>query len=330
MRLGLFSSHSLVLCISFAAAGEAARQCSLRLLRRACLGFGLSVAFAPLHVAAQESALAPVASGQAEQVRSPEIADQETDTDSMAKMDEPERRDLSVSLPAGQPIDIDNPHGSVFLRFGGYEHTLDIRAMIQQPKGAATFRFAPGVQQGRFVVATSLPAGAERAEAQRIDLVLYVPEKHAVRVRTGDGGIESRGLKSDVVFNSETGNITARGTEGTLQAESAEGRIRIMLGTAPPGSEQRLATRTGDIVLGVTDALDAELRLSTSGTLTTDYSVAIEHRDREEPSKRAQAKVGAPKAGKDGAVVVVESLRGNLQLWRRAVFLEAMDDESTD
>jgi hypothetical protein len=36
--------------------------------------------------------------------------------------------------------------------------------------------------------------------------------------------------------------------------------------------------------------------------------------------------VGAPKAGKEKAVVAVDSLRGNLQLWRRAVFLEADDD----
>lgn len=246
-------------------------------------------------------------------------------------MDEPQRQDVSFTLPVGQAIDVENPYGSVFLRFGGYEHQLDIRATIQQPKGAAVFTFAPSARAGRFVVAPTLPAGTERAEAQRIDLVLYVPEKHPLKVRTTDGGIESRGVKADIDYKSDTGNISARGTQGSVQVETAEGRVRIMLSeNAPAGSYQRLATRTGDIVVGVSDKLNAEVSFATSGTLTTDYSVAIEHRDREEPSKYGRATVGAPKEGKEKAVVALETLRGNIHLWRRAVFLEAGDDADAE
>ncbi len=265
-----------------------------------------------------------------DQQTSDQMANQTIEPTAAPTMDEPERQDLSFTLPKGQPIDVVNPHGSVFLRFGGYEHQLDIRATVQQPKGAMRFSFAPAAREGRFVVMPTLPAGVGRAEAQRFDLVLYVPENHPLSVRTTDGGIESRGIKSDVDFKSETGNISARGTSGALQVQSAEGRVRIMLGTAPAGSKQRFVTRTGDIVVGVTDALDAEILMSTSGTLSTDYSVAIEHRDREEPDKRARATVGAQKTGKDNAVVAVESLRGNVQLWRRAVFLEATDDNDAE
>jgi hypothetical protein len=281
-------------------------------------------AIAPTYVAAQENP--------EKQVLSAEVETQDDDrvVEMATKMEEPERRDLSFVLPKGQPIDVDNPYGSVFLRFGGYEHKLDIRTTTQQPKGTPTFSFSSTAKAGRFVVAAALPGGGARAEGQRIDLVLYVPENHAVNVRTTDGGIESRGLKGDLIFKSDSGNINARGTEGSVQAETGEGRIRIMLGPAPAGSTQRFATRTGDIVIGATDGLDADVRMSTSGTLTTDYSVAIEHRDREEPNKHARASVGAPKAGKDNAVVAIESLRGNLQLWRRAVFLEAGDDGDAD
>lgn len=301
--------------------GRAAAPLAAGLL---CL-IGMSLAFAPNDVAAQDEA-----PKQAEAMAQDMQEGSAAGADATMKMDEPERQNLSFKLPAGQAIEVDNPHGSVFLRFGGYEHQLDIRATIQQPSGAPKFAFAPRAREGRFVVAPSLPAGAQRAESQRIDLVLYVPEKHAVRVRTTDGGIESRGLKSDVTFISDTGNISLRGTEGSVQAESSEGRIRAMLGKAPPASYQRFATRTGDIGIGATDGLDAEVQMATSGTMTTDYSIAIEHRDREEPDKRAQATVGAPKAGKEKAVVAVESLRGNLQLWRRAVFLEAEDDHEHD
>lgn len=292
-----------------------------------CLGLALMAAIAPMHVAAQENA--PAAAQASAQPTSGEAAPVQDEP--APAFDEPERRDLSFKLKPGQSIDVDNPHGSVFVRFGGYEHTLDIRATIQQPKGAAQFAFAPGVQGGRFVIAPTLPGGGVRADGQRIDLVLYVPEKHALKVRTVDGGIESRGLKSDLDYGTQTGNISARGTDGTIQAETLEGRIRISLNPgARPASRQRFATRTGDIVVGVVDTLNAEVTMATSGTLATDYSIAVEHRDQEEPSKRARAVVGAPQAGDSNAVVALESLRGNLQLWRRAVFSAVEDDQDED
>lgn len=300
--------------------------------RPAFAAFGGAVALilmavvAPTHVAAQENP--PPAAQSAVQSTGGDAATGEAP---VPTFDEPERQDLSFKLKPGQSIDVDNPHGSVFVRFGGYEHTLDIRATIQQPKGAQRFVFAPGMRDGRLVVAASLPGGGVRADGQRIDLVLYVPEKHALKVRTVDGGIESRGLKSDVDYASQTGNISVRGTSGNLQVETAEGRIRILLNDGPAaGSRQRIASRTGDIAVGVTDSLNAEVLLATSGTIATDYSIAVEHRDREEPSKRARAVVGAPQAGESNTVVSVESLRGNLQLWRRAVFSAAEDGEDGD
>lgn len=330
MFLGLLSdaqrsSHAFLLA-SPRALGSRARRSPL-----ATFGGGaaliLMAAIAPVHVAAQENA--PTAAQTAASPTDGQVAGIQEEPSPV--FDEPERRDLSVKLKPGQSIDVDNPHGSVFVRFGGYEHQLDIRATIQQPKGAPQFAFAPGVQGGRYVIAPTLPGGGVRADGQRFDLVLYVPEKHAVKVRTVDGGIESRGLKSDLDYATQTGNISARGTDGTIQAESVEGRIRISLNEgARPGSHQRFATRTGDIVVGVTDGLNAEVRMSTSGTMATDYSIAIEHRDQEEPSKRARAVVGAPQAGDSNAVVALESLRGNLQLWRRAVFSAVEDDADGD
>jgi hypothetical protein len=243
---------------------------------------------------------------------------------SPVSMDEPERQDLSFKLPVGQVIEVDNRYGSVFLRFGGYEHQLDLRATVQQPKGAPRIAFTPGSDGQRFLVAPKLPEGVGLAEGQRIDLILYVPQGHAVKARTVDGNIESRGLKSDVDFASTSGNVIARGTEGTTQAETDDGRIQIMLRDAPPAaSSQRFATRTGDIIIGVSDALDAEVRMSTSGLFVTEYSLTVEHIDNEEPNKRAVATVGRPKTGKEAAQVMLESLRGDLKLWRRAVFMEA-------
>ena len=242
----------------------------------------------------------------------------------LPEADAPEavRSDLSFTLPAGQRIDVDNPHGNVYLRFGGYEHQLDIRATVQQPAGAPDYRFTPGPQGGVFRVAPALAEGAVPVATQRIDLVLYVPEGHPLQVRTLDGAIESRGVRGNVDYRSLSGEIAARGTTGTLQAASESGKIRVMLESAAAGSRQRLSTRIGDISIGVSDRLGAELRLATSGTYTTDYSLQIERHDGEEPDKRAQARVGVTKGAQPGTIEV-ESLRGNVRLWRRTEFVDA-------
>ena len=291
------------------------------------LSAALALACLTLPAAARDagSVQARAAQDQAAQDRAasdqaaPEQAASETASD---QMPEAERIDLSFTLPVGQPVEVDNPYGSVYLRFGGYAHQLDVRATVQQPDGAPAFDFAPAASGGVFRVAPALPEGATPAATQRIDLVLYVPEGHALRVRTAAGTIESRGVRADVDFRSLSGDILARGTAGAVQAETASGAIRVMLEPAAPGVRQRLSTRTGDISVGVTDALGAALRLSSSGTLTTDYSLRIDRRDGEEPDKRAQAEVGVAKGAQPG-LIEVESLRGNLRLWRRIEFVDA-------
>ena len=115
------------------------------------------------------------------------------------------------------------------MRFGGYEHKLDIRSTIQQPEGAAKFTFAPAMRDGRCVVAPALPEGVPLAEGQRIDLVLYVPQGHALSVDAAIGDIECRGLRSDIDLKTGPGRIQVIGTQGTVQAQSDDGRIEVSL-----------------------------------------------------------------------------------------------------
>jgi hypothetical protein len=239
------------------------------------------------------------------------------------QMQEPQRRDDSFKLPAGQAIQVDNPYGSVYLRFGGYEHQLDIRSTVQQPDGAAVITFLPTAHDGRFIVAPRLPEGVVLAEGQRIDLVLYVPQAHPVTVRTVAGVVESRGVKSDIDLATDSGEIAVRGTDGTVQARTGDGRIEVTLEDgARPGSVQRIVSRTGGVTVNVSDKLNAEVRLSTSHQFSTDYSLTVEHRDGEEPNKVATAVVGAPKSAKDRAQVVLESLVNEVRLQRKGVFVD--------
>ena len=254
---------------------------------------------------------------------SPSLLAAEGPQEEAMTMAEPIRRDDSFKLPAGQAIQVDNAYGSVYLRFGGYEDQLDIRSTVQQPDGAAAIDFQPATRDGRFEVSPRLPGGVALAQGQRIDLVLYVPKGHPLTVRTGFGVIESRGVKSDIDLLADTGDIAVRGTDGTVQARTSEGKIEVTFeGTARPGSVQRLSSRTGNIAVIVSDALNAEVRLSTSQQFATDYSLDVEHLDGKEPNKIATAVVGTPKSGKDKAQVVLETLASEIRLQRRGVFVD--------
>ena len=236
---------------------------------------------------------------------------------------EPVRMDVGYKPAEGQPNEVDNPYGSVYMRFGGYEHQFDLHVTIQQPEGAAKFVFEPQARDGRFAVAPRLPDGVALAEGQRIDLVLYVPKGHTAKIRTESGMIESRGVKSDIDLTTDSGEIAVRGTEGTVQARTGNGKIEVTLEDgARAGSIQRLASRTGQVIVHVSDKLNVEARMSTSEMIATDYSLTIEHLDGQEPNKRAVALVGMPGQGKDRAVLELESLGGEVRLHRKGVFVD--------
>ncbi len=223
------------------------------------------------------------------------------------------RSDLSTTVPAGQAIVIDNPYGDVRLRFGGYAHAVDIHATLQQRPGIPAISLQPREAAGQHLIAPRLPEGALLAPDQRLDLVVYVPERHPVRVRTEQGLIEGRGVKSDLDLRSTDGNIILRGIDGSVQAETGGGAMEVSLNPAKPGSRQRLATRTGNILLGVNDQLDAMLRLATSGVFATEYSLDISRRPGEEPNKEARTTIG-----KGTAELIVDSRRGEIRILRRA------------
>lgn len=240
-----------------------------------------------------------------------------------AALAEPVREDLSFKVRAGVPIDVFNPYGDVNVRFGGYEHGFDMHTTLQQPEGAATIVMAPVERDGRFVVEPRLPEGVALAEGQRLDLVLYVPQHHALSVRTDFGTIDSRNTKSEVRLSSKTGNIFVRGNEGAVVAESGEGNVSANLTTvAPAGSRQRFASRTGKVSVEVIDAMNVDVVLASSNPIATDYSLSIEHLDGQEPNKRARAVVGKPGEGKDRAEMAIESVVGEIRLTRRAVFVD--------
>lgn len=239
----------------------------------------------------------------------------------------PDPSETMHKLASGQVIEVNNPYGNVYLRFGGYEHKLTIRSMLQQPEGAAKIEIAAVDQGARLLFAPKLPDGVALAQGQRLDVALYVPEGHQLRVATTSGEIESRGVRADQDLNSTSGVITVWVRPGVIVAATSDaGDITAYLyGKAPAGSRQRIATRTGSISAIVPQDYDADVSMSTSGAFTTEFSLSVAYMDGSEPDKHARVSIGRVVRGDGGAALALESLRGDIRIMRQAVFVEAAD-----
>ena len=230
---------------------------------------------------------------------------------------EPTRSEIKAVLAPGQALQIRNEFGDVRLRFGGFEHGVEVTAVAQSPIGQTmpVVRFdAPSATISTVLLDASLPV-----LGQRIDIVVWVPEKHSVKVNTLRGLVEVRGVRSDVVVRSDSGDITARGVQGALDIETGSGVIEAAFSDYPVDAPQRVVTRTGTIVVSFGPELNAELALATSALIATEYSVEITQKPGAEPNKTGIVKIGSTKANQ----IEISSKRGELRLFRRQAFIEA-------
>lgn len=260
---------------------------------------------ASLSLALSHSLFAQAPVAPAESAPAPDVA-----------MADPVRLDHKSKLAAGQPIEVDNPHGNVHLRFGGYEHELEIHAVTQFPVGSKPASVKIERRGGVVLVSPALDKKAP-ASKQRVDLTLYIPKDHALKVRSA-GVIESRGLQSDVDFRTDNGAITGRGLQGSVIAQTATGDISLWMEPARAGSRQRFQTVTGSITLGLPETFNARFLMKTSGVFATEYSVDVTPLRGQEPNKSARTTVGD-----DKAEVVVESRRGDIRLLRNVTYTPA-------
>lgn len=259
-------------------------------------------------------AQAPAAASSTSQANRPRVAGAVVTT----------REDYAGTLKPGQVIVVDNPYGDVHARFGGYEHAVETHAVLQEPPRVAHIQLSPAqTADGFYMIAPRLPAGGIQQPSQRIDLSVLVPEGHDLRVRTGQGFIDVHGVHGNVDVKSDGGDLELRSIQGAIQAETTGGGIEASLGTAPRGAQQRLATTTGDIDLGVDDRLDAAIDMATSALFATDYSLVVTRHPGEEPNKRASTTVG-----RNASRLTIESRRGQIRLRRRAGFTSVGDASS--
>lgn len=212
----------------------------------------------------------------------------------------------------GETARVSNPHGSIFARFGGYGEQLEILATRQRIEaGREALEVERRRVEGGLDVVVVDPEQDPDGRRDRIDLVVFVPKGVALEASTDDGSMEIKKLKSDLTASSVTGDIYIRGIGGRVNAKSARGSLEVTLSSGATDETQRLSTQTGDIMVHVWEDAAVDARLSTSGEISTDFSLTIEHRRLEEPSKHAVATING-----GGPRLEMTSKRGRLRLLR--------------
>jgi len=202
------------------------------------------------------------------------------------------------TVGTGGTVRVVNPHGNVHARFGGFHNRLEVQSTEQRieeelpelrvllSRGEAGLDVVVGPAE----TGNPSPAGFETRD--RIDLVLFVPEGVALDIRTDDGLIDVKKIRSDLSADSRTGEVRIKSIRGRAQAKSLRGRISATLVTGVTGESQDFVTETGDIEVWIGEDFHAEAVLATSGEICTDFSIEIQHHRLEEPNKVGVAMVG--------------------------------------
>ena len=215
-------------------------------------------------------------------------------------------------IEPGERVRVVNPLGDIRARFGGYKNQVEILATLQYTDQQTSIpEVTLGRVEGGLDVSTRWTEG-QGAGQGRVDLVVFVPQGAALDARTEDGLLEAKGLKSDLIASSLQGKIMIRSIRGRINAKSSRGAISAALETGATKQPQSITTETGDIEVYLWEDAAMQVRLATSGEISTDFSIEIEHRPFEEPGKHGRATIG-----KDGPKLVLESKRGRVSLLRQ-------------
>ena len=221
------------------------------------------------------------------------------------------------AIDSGDRVHVQNPFGNIYARFGGYENQVEILATVQRldlarPELVVDIERVDGVLE--VLVRPGVAEGGgptSDKQAGRVDLVVFVPLGARLDARTEHDLIEAKGLRGDVVASSLTGNIRLRSIEGRIRAETTGGSISAMLVTGATDETQELTTETGEIEVHLGEDSDVEVKIATSGEISTDFSLDIEHHRFQEPGKHAVATIG-----EGGSLISLRSKRGRVRLLR--------------
>ncbi|MFN7975002.1 MAG: hypothetical protein U0166_22065 [Acidobacteriota bacterium] len=214
------------------------------------------------------------------------------------------------SVPHGKIVTVTNVYGDVRARFGGYEDKVEVIGIIQHEPGADP-RLAVSCLESKDGVTISVaPVGdAPVSLPNRVDLTVMVPDGAPLHAEVRDGLIETKGLRGDIECRARNGQIRIRSGFGGVVAQTDQGLVDVVLDPFDAAKPKLVTSTYGEVAVHIPEIADATVIAGTSGEITTDFSVEIEHRKDQEPDKVARARIG-----KGGQEVRIQNKQGKVKI----------------
>lgn len=213
----------------------------------------------------------------------------------------------------GTPIEIQNPYGDVRLR-GTDQPQVDVIAHAQMKlSDKHTITFLSQMEHGVLKLIVSYAGREEdtikKNGKRRLDMAVVVPHGSPLMVRTHKGSIQAKGIKNDVDFYSERGNISSS-HHGHAVIGTRQGKISASLRGVNWDKPTELYSVLGSIEVYLPRQTSLAIEATTSGKITTDYSIQIQ-RNPGEKEKFATMTLGEGKnrlviKNSSGAIEILE------------------------
>jgi len=228
-----------------------------------------------------------------------------------------ERDSWSGPISPGSAVRVHNPYGDLRLQHGGSEDNLEVAVIFQQlsidgSKLVLEVEFTDDtvdVKIVRYDIAGNPAPEVPRGDDARADLALLVPEGTTTRAENTSGLLEARGVRTDIDLHTAGGTIRVAKIRGRITTHSERGVTEITLETGVTKKSQEFSSITGPITVFTTTTNDLDVVMATSGAFITDFSLAVEHHDHEEPNK-----VASTVLGQGGVSLKMTSKQGDLGL----------------
>ncbi len=222
--------------------------------------------------------------------------------------------------PNGE-VEIINPWGDVYIRHNRGGRNVGLSGAIQRlGDPAAIEQIDLRASRDHVRLEVSYPEGTNLTpngfnRPGRVDLVVLVPEDSTLRVRTRDGSITGKRVRSNIEARTESGQISLS-TTGWLDTETQSGDTQLILIGDRWDREHRARSESGSIEFEFPTKAAMHVEARSAGKLSAEpdaLSSHLEHSD-----QRLSGRWGdAPESNRIDAESTTGDIRFTLYGWMR-------------
>lgn len=180
-----------------------------------------------------------------------------------------ERVEQRFEVGPAPDLEITNFAGAVTIR-AGEEGTIDVVATKRASSRSRLDRIDVDMRASDSGVTIATRKGFDSGNAY-VELEIVVPASSSVRVDTGAGQVDVRGVTGRIDIRSGAGKVDVRDASGNIQIDLGAGQI-LYAGT--PQGDCRFQTGAGEIIIRLPESPDVRVDLGTGlGNVAVDFDV---------------------------------------------------------